>query len=342
MQTNVYQHLLGWAAKGVVGGVVGGPPCRTISVCRSDSDGGPPPVRDRDTGRWGLPGLPGDLAQLVKDDSILWLRFLFLHAVAQAAADGPPEPQHVHELEAALSGGIVVPSEITTPFELAKWALQKAADKLHQKDTLAQSFSTCLQTDNPKRRVLLTWEHPRDPQEYADPVKAPSTGYVSFFAFPEWQIYSELYGVRVATFDQGCFGHRRPKPSTVGTTSWYLYEHLDQRFLTPQQRSALGKGPQSRKSRISEVPGWAVWAPGLTVLVREAWSRWLIEHGLQPEAEARRVTLAKLTEEQRWQLHQATITFLTCVGAPHVSLLKPGNVATGVHHVPQSIPRLLI
>ena len=43
LRENVYQHLLVWAVKGVVGGVVGGPPCRTISRCRSDADRGPPP-----------------------------------------------------------------------------------------------------------------------------------------------------------------------------------------------------------------------------------------------------------------------------------------------------------
>ena len=285
--------------------MVGGPPCRTISRCRSESDGGPPPVRDRDAGRWGLPGLPGDLAQLVREDSVLWLRFLFIHAVAQAAADGPPDQQYVPELEAALNGDIVIPPEITTPFELAKWALQKAADKLHQQGAPGQSSSHSPSAVNPKRSVMLMWEHPRDPAEYADQDKAPSTGYVSFFAFPEWQLYAELCGVHIARFDQGCLGHRRPKPSMVGTTSWYLYEHLDQRFLTPQQRAAFGKGPQSKTSRINEVPGWAVWAPGLTVLARQAWSRWLTEHGIQPKAEARSILLAKLTEEQRWQLHQA-------------------------------------
>ena len=305
MQASVYQHLLGWAVRGVVGGVVGGPPCRTVSRCRNESDGGPPPLRDRDAGRWGLPGLPGDLAQLVREDSVLWLRFLFIHAVAQAAADGPPEQQYVSELEAALNGDIVIPPEITTPFELAKWALQKAADKLHQQGSPVQSSFHSPSAVNPKRSVMLTWEHPRDPEEYADREKAPSTGYVSFFAFPEWQLYAELYEVHIAKFDQGCLGHRRPKPSMVGTTSWYLYEHLDQRFLTPQQRATFGKGPQSKRSRINEVPGWAVWAPGLTVLVRQAWSRWLSEHAIQPEAEARSILLAKLTEEQKWQLHQA-------------------------------------
>ena len=47
MAPNVFQHVLAWAVNGVIGGVVGGPPCRTASVCRADDDNGPPPVRDR-------------------------------------------------------------------------------------------------------------------------------------------------------------------------------------------------------------------------------------------------------------------------------------------------------
>ena len=42
MSVGVWQHLLAWAVKGVIGGVVGGPPCRTVSCCRVKGDGGPP------------------------------------------------------------------------------------------------------------------------------------------------------------------------------------------------------------------------------------------------------------------------------------------------------------
>ena len=207
-------------------------------------------------------------------------------------------------LEAVMNSDVPIPPEITTPLELAKWALQRAADKLKQEE-LNRTVSLVTPHSHGKRSVLFAWEHPRDPNEYADHSQAPATGYVSVFAFPEWKLYAELYGVHLARFDQGSLGHRRPKPSSIGTTSWYLCEQLDQRFLTREQRVAFGRGPVSKKSRLEEVPSWAVWAPGLTALVREAWPRWLAEHGTQPEAEARRVMLARLTEEQKWQLRQA-------------------------------------
>ena len=57
----VWDHLLFWAIKGVLGGVVGGPPCRTTSRCRNFLDGGPVPGRDRSEGRWGIAGLDGEM-----------------------------------------------------------------------------------------------------------------------------------------------------------------------------------------------------------------------------------------------------------------------------------------
>ena len=67
----VFQHLLCWSLRGLIGAVVGGPPCRTSSQCRVEGDGGPPPVRSRLEGRWGLEGLAGHYSQLVADDSVL-------------------------------------------------------------------------------------------------------------------------------------------------------------------------------------------------------------------------------------------------------------------------------
>ena len=89
---------------------------------------------------------------MVQEDNVLWLRFLFLYAVAQAAADGPPMPSYD-------TGSHSWPQSITDPLELAKWALQQAAKNMQS------------QVSTPKdnvlvRKVLFAWEHPRDPEEY--------------------------------------------------------------------------------------------------------------------------------------------------------------------------------
>ena len=279
---NVWQHLLVWACSGVVGGVIGGPRCRT---CEG-------------SGRWGLPGLPGNLAGLVTEDNILWLRCLFLYAVAQAAADGPPNPSEGLADAGLLEGCSVFPDGITDAVDLAKWALKRAAANLHTRET--GGFGTQIGG----RRVLFGWEHPRDPEEYLEGEQVPEGGWTSFCAFPEWSYFRDMFGVYVAHFDQGKLGHARPKTTTFATTSWWLYENLDQHFLTPLQRAEFGKGPILPQSRLKEVPYWASWAPGLSHMVRCAWGLWFREQEKQSDVEERRVFLARLTEAERIQRHE--------------------------------------
>ena len=294
---NVYQHLLSWATQGVFGGVVGGPPCRTISRCRSEADGGPPPVRDRGDGRWGLPGLTGDLVQLVREDSVLWLRFLFLHAVAQAAADGPPEPGLLPGLEGVIKNEVVVPPEISTPFELAKWALQQAAKNMQSPQ------NPCPKDVVLGRRVLFAWEHPRDPEEYVGSPPSQGSKQPSWWVFPEWEEFRKLYGLYLASFDQGCMGHCRPKPTSVGTSSWWLFETLHARFLTAEQRGMFGKPSSSLSQRLKDSPSWAAWAPGLIWAVKQAWSQWRIEQTKQPWIEERKAYLSKVTKSDLLERH---------------------------------------
>ena len=68
---------------------ISSPPCRSVSVCRSDSDGGPPPVRgDEGLSRFGLPGISSLLQEQVDQDSVLWLRNLFWMHLAFERSQG--------------------------------------------------------------------------------------------------------------------------------------------------------------------------------------------------------------------------------------------------------------
>ena len=59
------------------------PPCRTVSVCRNDEDGGPPVIRgDGPQDRFGLPNLKAHHQRQVEQDSVLWLRNLYWMALA--------------------------------------------------------------------------------------------------------------------------------------------------------------------------------------------------------------------------------------------------------------------
>ena len=104
-----------------------------------------------------------------------------------------------------------------------------------------------------------------------------------------------------------------PKPTSFATNSWFLYEALDQQFLTESERQRFGKGPSAGKSRLQEAPTWARWAPGLSAAVQAAWCSWKREQGEQGVVEERKLWLAKLTEDEMFQRH---------VGNDHVPFRK--------------------
>ena len=153
------------------------------------------------------------------------------------------------------------------------------------------------------RRVFFGWEHPADPAEYMPEGQEPIGGWPSWWAFPEWRAYADLYEVYHARFDQGCFRHTRHKPTVLATTSWSLFESLHNHVLSAEERRSFGRGPQSLEQRLKESSKWAEWAPGFVTLVMQAWVRWGREQGLWEEVGIRRLLLAKLTEEELQRKH---------------------------------------
>ena len=303
LNDRVYQHLICWALRGVVGGVVGGPPCRTASQCRVEGDGGPPSVRDRGLGRWGLAGLTGHLQELVSEDSVLWMRFVLLYAVAQAQADEvvevagdgaelgsvEPEPQ------------VVFPPEIRDPVALARWALRQAAEKLKRSSGQPDVKRMTVRL---LRKLLWVWEHPADPATYRLASQAPKGGWASWWAFPEWREISKAYEIYEARFDQGALGHIRPKPSVVATTSWFLFEELHCRVLSTEDRLRFERLPSTVEERIKASQTWSCWAPGLSRLVQKAWAKWGFDQGLWHEVSVRRALLAKLSDQEMQERHE--------------------------------------
>ena len=188
LNDHVFQHLMGWAMRGLVGAVVGGPPCRTVSPCRSETDGGPSPVRGRIDGRWGLEGLTASNQGLVVEDSMLWLQFLMVYAVAQAAADGHPGSVWETRDPASYSPS----SDITDPVELATWALQVAASHLQgEGDSSEWDPLSGEKPEDPGRRVMLVWEHPGDGVVHAK-VKASLYGVGFMVGFSGVEIVFQL------------------------------------------------------------------------------------------------------------------------------------------------------
>ena len=72
---------------GRVEAFLGGPPCRTVSKLRFRSPG-PPPVRSRSgPERFGLRDLSPGLRECALQDTLLWLRFIWLYSLAQESRD---------------------------------------------------------------------------------------------------------------------------------------------------------------------------------------------------------------------------------------------------------------
>ena len=88
LRDDIFSYLLDLADGGTVCALLGGPPCRTMSRLRFKQPG-PPPLREREGPyRFGLPQLDRYLRKQVEDDTILFLRQLYLHHRA-ALARGP-------------------------------------------------------------------------------------------------------------------------------------------------------------------------------------------------------------------------------------------------------------
>lgn len=86
LNDSVFHYLTELAEGGSVSTFLGRPPCRTVSVLRFRQPG-PPPVRSREgPERFGFKYLGGRLLEGVQQDTILYLRFLWLYSLAQEAS----------------------------------------------------------------------------------------------------------------------------------------------------------------------------------------------------------------------------------------------------------------
>ena len=83
----VKAYLFQLCMEGKVTGVVGGPPCRSVSVCRYQRPG-PEPLRSRGGGeRFGLKGLAAEAQMKTHQDSALWLLPMVLFEVTRSVRE---------------------------------------------------------------------------------------------------------------------------------------------------------------------------------------------------------------------------------------------------------------
>ena len=101
----VASYLAFLAGEGRVAGVIGGPPCRSVSKLRFRRPG-PPPVRARHgPQRFALEGLSEANHELAFGDAVLWMRQLWLYMLAQGARrskvffmkENPRDPEEIKQ-----------------------------------------------------------------------------------------------------------------------------------------------------------------------------------------------------------------------------------------------------
>ena len=85
------------AGSGELRGLLGGPPCRSVSALRYAGDDGPRPVRSTEH-PWGLPTATEAEIDMVTSDTLLFFRFLALYVIAEEVRDASmPKTQLVVE-----------------------------------------------------------------------------------------------------------------------------------------------------------------------------------------------------------------------------------------------------
>ena len=118
----VFRQVLNWASRGVIGGITGQLGIEDFSG-RLISLGSKSP--------WEATDLDGDERQVFDENVVLWLRFLLVTLVAQAALD--LKSSEARKRDEELSDDDSIPEGITRPQDLAEWALKRAAVRLQRK-----------------------------------------------------------------------------------------------------------------------------------------------------------------------------------------------------------------
>ena len=84
LDNQLFGYLEQCARDGIWDMILGGPPCRSVSLSRHRGDGGPRPLRSRTgDGRWGLSWNTFAQQEKVDGDSLLWLRMLWIMCLAK-------------------------------------------------------------------------------------------------------------------------------------------------------------------------------------------------------------------------------------------------------------------
>ena len=130
-------------------------------------------------------------------------------------------------------------------------------------------------------QVMFGMEQPQDPREYRSSEDVEKHRYMSVWRTQAWQSFQERYKMQLTNFEQGAFGHCKPKPTTMAHNIQGI-EQLDGAKAPPDLRQGQAWKELSLEERMKESASWSQWAPGLKAALVEA-----IRRGLQQEIDLR-------------------------------------------------------
>ena len=196
----IWSFLWDLASADKLVGIIGGPPCRTVSRLRMRQPG-PPPLRDRrNASRWGLETLSPADQRKTDYDSMLMLK------------------------------------------QLALWRRSE-------------------EVRTSRVPTMFVMESPEDPMNYLQEEEAEDIP--SFWMFPEVEDMLQKDDFKIISFDQGCMGHRRRKPTSLLTNVIPLHQ-LDGLREEHRRKDPL---PGDAQETMKESCHWSKWAPGLVAAI---------------------------------------------------------------------------
>ena len=121
-------------------------------------------------------------------------------------------------------------------------------------------------------KVLFAMEQPQDPCEYRSQQDVNKYKFMSVWRTTAWKHFQEKYELVITSFEQGAYGHVKPKPTSFGhniTGFEQLHGAKTQREPGHQDTWRHQSVPQ----RIAESATWSEWAPGVKAALLEGLRR---------------------------------------------------------------------
>eukprot|EP00438_Fugacium_kawagutii_P033247 Skav228431 [mRNA] locus=scaffold1325:416500:425994:- [translate_table: standard] len=147
-------------------------------------------------------------------------------------------------------------------------------------------------------------EQPEDPRNYRDEKEVRERGFMSMWRTSEWLAFQKEYDMKLISFDQGCMGHQKRKPTSLGTNIPELFDLNEMRGGGQHQNLPgvqLSRQNQTMREKCEESKRWAEWAPGLKRALAFVLRRWV--DGFQLNSPKGCIKRLKLLTRAQWKAH---------------------------------------